>query len=298
MQNNSILFKNIEVLGEKYIQKCLSEFDNKRLESDWWEALKFFFWHSFMRGRRDELSERYEKFAIDGIKDYFNINESNVDAGYFKVASDENKKYYKDAKEIKRKKRSELKKDPEFTKLLNKNPIVRRLFDESKERKIENKEEKTLALGNTGDIVMVLGVLEFITESENKKNIYLYLKNELKKGRIENLFKELIGIKYIGDKVATFIIRDIYLLNPPPELAIQESDYKKYAFPVDTWVDKIAEKLECKGATIDQTKKMLINKVNENKLDICKFAAGIWYLGSLSLDVLLDYFISKFKLSL
>lgn len=295
MQNNSILFKNIEVLGDKYIQKILFKFDKQKLECDWWEALKFFFWHSFMRGRRDELSGRYEKYAIDRINKYFNIA-SDVANGYSKVALNENRKYYKDADKIKK---MSIKENTEFWELVDKNPIVKMLVDESKKSETENNENKkeiSLALTNPGDIVMVLKVLDFITESESKKNIYLYMKNKLEKeGGVTNLYDELIGIKYIKDKIATFIIRDIILLNP--QIKIYESDYER-VFPIDTWVDKIAERLECKGATINQTKEMLIKKVKENKLDICKSAAGFWYLGSLSLNVLLDYFVSEFELPL
>ena len=50
------IIRNIETLGDRYISKYLSYWQKEELDNNWWGALKFFFGHSFMRGRRDELS--------------------------------------------------------------------------------------------------------------------------------------------------------------------------------------------------------------------------------------------------
>jgi len=63
MEKNNKFMKNIEMLGEKYKKEHLDCW-NKKPENNWWEALKFFFYHSFMSGSRHQLSLEYYSFAI------------------------------------------------------------------------------------------------------------------------------------------------------------------------------------------------------------------------------------------
>jgi len=92
-------------------------------------------------------------------------------------------------------------------------------------------------------------------------------------------------MRAISDKIATFIIRDIGLLNP--EIKIEDKDYK-LAFPVDTWVIQIARKLGCDSKDIKEIKNHLIKKCKESHINPLKFAAGLWFLGFHSLDILLE----------
>jgi len=72
-----LLLKNVERLGEAYRDQYLKGqalgqlWKQDKLDNDWWEALKFFFSHSFMRGRRDKLSSEYYSFTIDRLKTDF-----------------------------------------------------------------------------------------------------------------------------------------------------------------------------------------------------------------------------------
>jgi hypothetical protein len=88
------------------------------------------------------------------------------------------------------------------------------------------------------------------------------------------------------------VIRDILLLNP--QISIKDSEHE-FAFPVDTWVNQIADRLGCKKKTIEETKKCLIAKSIGNGINTFKFAAGLWYLGFNSLRVLLDKFLGQFE---
>jgi hypothetical protein len=284
MKSESVLLKNIEILGDKYVQEHVRTLDKGRLERDWWEALKFIFSRSFMRGRRDELSARYFDFTMGVLKDLIGIDEADSEDAYSKLVAQRG--LFKVAKEMKKK---SLKDYPEFAEIVEGNPVVRALS----ERKNEKKD--ALALGNIGDIVMVLEVLAFITESEQKKNIYRYLLRRIEGGDgVESAFRELIGMKYIGNKIASFIIRDILLLNP--DIKLKDNEYE-YAFPVDTWVNQIAEKMGCKRKTLEETKRCLIEKGKANGLNVFKFAAGLWYLGFNSLEVLLNDYLEYHEIA-
>jgi hypothetical protein len=100
---------------------------------------------------------------------------------------------------------------------------------------------------------------------------------------VKKAYDELIGIRAISDKIATFIIRDVGLIN----LEIVNKDYEK-AFPVDTWVNKIARKIGCNGESIKEIKSYFIKKCEEANINPLKFAAGLWFLGFHSLDILLE----------
>jgi endonuclease III len=282
MQDESVLLKNIEMLGDEYIREHISGLNRERLEQNWWEALKFFFSRSFMRGRNDELSNRYYNFTIAVLMDYFDIDEKEIESAYARLTGQ--RSLFKDAKTLKKK---SLKNYPEFKDIAASNSIIKALTAERKKIK------DALPLGNVGDIVMVLEVLNFITENDQHKNIYNYLLRKIEKmSSIGEAYQELNDIKYVGDKIASFVIRDILLLNP--QISIKDSEYE-FAFPVDTWVNQIADRLGCKKKTIEETKKCLIAKSIENGINTFKFAAGLWYLGFNSLQVLLDNFLGQFE---
>lgn len=76
---------------------------------------------------------------------------------------------------------------------------------------------------------MVFDVLKFISD-DNKKNIYNYIKTTIQNNNTQTIYNELISLRSVGDKIASFIIRDIGLMNP----GIIGNDYE-HAFPVDTW---------------------------------------------------------------
>ena len=72
MKENKIFTENLEKLGKRYERKYLANWEKGKLETKSWQALKFFFSHSFMRGRRDELSAEYYEFTTTVLFNYFN----------------------------------------------------------------------------------------------------------------------------------------------------------------------------------------------------------------------------------
>jgi len=218
MKRYSKIMENIEQLGERYRRKYLDLWNKEMLQNNWWEALKFFFSHSFMRGRRDKLSNEYYYFAIKTLEDHFPITTENLDKSYeiFK----EQKEYFdkecilklKTAKKIGR---GNSIKHQDFEKeVAEKNPIVKLLVTEKEvEVKWDNETySKKIRLGNDEDIMMVLDTLKFIS-LDNQKNIYNYLKNTMAEFGAKKACDELIRMRAISNKIATFIIRDVGLMN-------------------------------------------------------------------------------------
>ena len=136
--------------------------------------------------------------------------------------------------------------------------------------------------------MMVLDVLKLITSNDEQKNIYNYFKQFIKCNRMKEAYEVLTKIRAISDKIATFIIRDISLMNPDLEI----TDFI-FAFPIDTWVYKIAHRLNIENNTISEIKKEFIDKSIKYKICPLKFAAGLWYLGFYALDILLENCLSQ-----
>jgi hypothetical protein len=295
MKNYSKIMRNIEQLGERYCRKYLDSWNKGRLQNNWWEALKFFFSHSFMRGRRDELSNEYYYFTFRTLEDYFSITSGNLDRAYEKLKEQKghfNKECILKFKKDKNIGKGNSIKHQDFRKeVVEKNPIVKLLIT-PKEVEVKWNDKtynKKTSLGNDVDIMMVLDVLKFISD-DAKKNIYNYLRNMIANSEVKSAYDELIGIRAISDKIANFIIRDVGLMNP--EIKIGDDDYK-LAFPVDTWVIKIAHKLSCSSEDIEEIKTYFIKKCKEFEIEPLKVAAGLWFLGFHSLDILLEDYLGE-----
>jgi len=294
---NKKTIKNIERFGERYCKKYLNIWDKDKLENNWWYSLEFFFSHSFMRGRRDVLSNEYHQFTNSTLKDYLSIDPMAINISYNKLKKD--KIYlikdiildFKSRKNIL--KRNSIAHGDFEKEISSKNPIITSLLLK-KEIKVKWDERyylKKIHLGNDQDIMMVLDVLHFISTDKKHMNIYNYLNDVITESGVDGAYSELLNIYAIGDKIATFIIRDIGMMNPK----IIKGDFR-FAFPVDTWVYRIANKLGCKGENIDRTKECLINKCKMYDVNPLKFAAGLWYLGFNSLDILLEDCLDRIKI--
>jgi hypothetical protein len=296
-ENNRLILKNIEELGQKYIDKHLSYYLERKelLDTNWWEALYFFFFHSFMRGRRDTLSNEYCYFALDTLEDYLSIKDGDLDKSYNKLIK--NSKLLSSSILSDFKSKHELGnknsiKDKGFEKEVRENNVIVKLLTTKRTVNIEYEgeppKEKTLSLGNDKDIMMVLDTLGFIAK-EGRKNIYAYLKNQIANSRISKAYEELTEISNIADKIATFTLRDIGLMNLPLLKNLKDTDIE-YVFPVDTWVVTVARKIGYSGDKDEtkQIKQYFVSQCLKYKLNPLKVASGTWYLGVNSLDLLLE----------
>ena len=283
------LMKNIEQLGERYCIEHLSRWDKSQLKNNWWEALQFFFYHSFMRGRRDKLSNEYCSFATTVLQEYFSIDSGVLDESYERL--EQMKGFFNKDIILNFKKRRNLGRKnsvshPDFEKeIASKNPIISTLVTP---RKIPIEWDndvymKKIFLGNEEDIMMVLDVLKLISQDNNKKNIYNYFKEVIQRVGLRGAWRELKQIRAIAGKIAALIIRDIGLMNA----GLITGDYK-YAFPIDTWVKRISRKLGYDTENPDGVKDTLISKCKEYRIEPLVFAAGLWFLGFHSLNVALE----------
>lgn len=284
------VFKNIERLGDVYYEKHLT-WDKNEVEVDWWKALSFFFDHSFYRGRRDKLSNEYRYFAIDTLKRFLRIDSTSLNEFYQVLKNnvglfDRNLILeFKKSKNIGR--RNSVKHQDFEAEVASKNKLIKQLIT-AREINVEWYEDtyqKKVHLGNDEDIMMVLDVMNFIS-NDNQKNVYMYLKELITNSGVRGAYNKLINLRAVSDKIATFIIRDVALMNQE----LIKSDYE-YAFPVDTWVRAVyKESKRCKKDKINDNdvKQFFIEKCQNLRIDPLKFAAGLWYLGSHSLTIALE----------
>lgn len=286
--------KNIERFGERYSKKYLDTWGKDKLENNWWAALDFFFSHSFMRGRRDELSNEYHQFTIAVLGDYFSISSQTLDKSFENLK--DKKKFFGADIILKFKKEKDIVRGNSINhedferEISSRNPLIKTLLTkrEVKVKWDDTAYNKEIHLGNDQDIMMVLDVFNFIVSNKKRIHIYSHLKGKIIESGIKAAYGELVKIYAIGDKIATFIIRDIGMMNPE----IIKDDFG-FAFPVDTWVFKIANKIGCKIKDIEEVKECLIRKCKKYEVDPLKFAAGLWFLGFHSLDILLEDCLAK-----
>lgn len=301
MINNLQPLKNLEIFGERYCHEYLIEWNKELLEQNWWEALKMFLKHTFMRGRRDELSLMYYEFTINVLQEMFYIFDENREKSFHNMES--SKHYFEKSELFNLKKDSKLRGKDLFEnryvkeKIIESNPFVRELLTQREVKINFNGREvkKKICLENDLDVFMVMDVLNFVASGKDKKNIYIYLINSIKNNGVKFVYDLLCSHDFygIGDKIASFIIRDILLLNP--EIKINDlSDYI-WAFPVDTWVAKAAERFgfiepEAKfnSKIVEKIRKSFIEpcKATDANLNPLKIAAGAWYVGFRSEDLI------------
>lgn len=298
MSNNYLIFKNLEFFGDKYCRKYLDKWKPEILTKNWWEALKFFFEHSFARGRRDELSLAYHLFTINVLQEFFSIDDNAPDDSFYMVIKNvhffDKTEIHKINNETKLRGKK-LFDNKVIKKIASANPIIKILLTK---RKVEAELNgininREIRLENEYDLFMVLDVLKFITSTSDKKNIYSYLLSILEKRGVKFTYDLLYGFYAIGDKIVSLINRDILLLNP--DIKISEKDYI-YSFPVDIWVKRIASLLECKETSDNEIKKYFINNSIKYNLNPLKVAAGIWFLGFNQLSIIIENVLPKIDL--
>ncbi len=291
MYGDTMIFRNIEKLGERYHKDYLAARWNKaKLEQDWWEALKFFFSHSFMRGRRDTLSNEYCCFTIVVLEEFLSVSET-TDTSHVKLIESRGLFDSRPLYEFKRRIRSKgfrgsSVKNDRFESVSDNNPLISLLSTrmEVTVRWDNRRYKKAVRLDNDEDIMMVLDTLNFIVTKANY-NVYKYLRQTIEDEGVKTAYEHLIGIRAVGDKLATFVIRDIGLLNPEIVIA---SDCKYY-FPVDVWVKDVAERIGYDVKDTNHARQVLIQRCEKLGINPLKLASGLWYLGFRSLDLTIEF---------
>jgi len=151
------------------------------------------------------------------------------------------------------------------------------LYDSLKQSKV-NKE---------GDRLMVISLVNFI-QFNNKKNILYFLIEQIKSKKIAEAYRSLDGIWSIGPKIASLILRDVVYIYGL-ENYLSDEDYY-FLQPIDTWVHNLSKRIEL----VDRNKiykveaKDITDKCFELGVNPIHYNQGAWYIGSNSLQVLLQ----------
>ena len=251
----------LKSLGETHSEESLYGDEN------WINALKFILYHLMFRGRKDKLSLKYSNFYWKhrGF-DHRLTSEIVIDTkkkldSYLSIISERQK----DSKRV------EIKAQ-EFANYFN--------------SKITEKEEFKL---NLKDIEMISGLLNFQIDrfKSQNDNIIDYLLTFIKQGKLIDAYKELIGISQVGDKLASFTLRDVVLLsNGDYKIELRPYDYLML-FPVDTWVKQGGNKILRNNKEVDDSTLLLkieliraceeTASIEKDPLSPLKLNAGIWY---------------------
>jgi len=244
--------------AERYYAQELKLYESRNLRDNWWDAFDFFLGHACYQGRRDSLSDKVYLRAKEILLPLF--GNSDRDRGY---------------------------------------ETIRREGWKPIEDQLKNRIGKGM-VGKARDIEMILSALNRI-DSYPCRNIVNYSIQKIENGLVQEHYRELQhqesvnGIVQVGPKVASFYLRDIVSL-----FSLENSVDGDSAFclqPVDVWVRRIAERLEIvdEDAEVEAIQKEIVRKCGESGISAFRFNQGVWYAGSYSLDLLIE-FASKHSL--
>lgn len=149
-------------------------------------------------------------------------------------------------------------------------------------------------VNNHKDRRMVIETIKFVRSIPNK-NIVDYSIENIRLGKAEGLFNDLDNIFAIGDKLASFYLRDVAIIYHLKKY-IPEKDLI-YFQPIDTWVKQVTDKLGITDKNVDNlTSNKAVQRVKQRIIQACLkadtspllFNAGAWYLGANSFQIVIE----------
>lgn len=170
--------------------------------------------------------------------------------------------------------------------ILNKNNLRTRykeLYESLKQNEV-NKE---------GDRLMVVSIVNFI-QFNNEKNILHFLIEQIKSNKTAEAYRNLDRIWSVGPKIASLILRDVVYIYKLENYLDREDYY--FLQPIDTWVHNLSKSI----GLVDKEKiyrdeaRDITDKCFELGVNPIYYNQGAWYIGSNSLQILLDN-IDKIK---
>lgn len=245
-------------------------------------AFKFILGHLMGRGRKDEVSSSYTTFYLTVLQIDKGLSINSINNKI--VIIEEVLKTANERKEVRKKQKRE---GTENSK--SKEPLF---SDEEFAKKFGmdnvkyNGDSHNL---NPNDIEMIHDLLTFQMSLFNsgKDNMFDFLITESIEKNIAEAYKHLIKIRYVGDKLASYTLRDlIFLSDKNQQIKIEPYDYF-LLFPVDTWVKKGGKKLlqwdrdkDIEPTLLKSELITLCDKygfIEHDVLAPLKLNAGIWY---------------------
>lgn len=226
-------------------------------------ALFFILSYSFYQGRRDKISEGFEKSAKKTLEEFF--KETDPFSSSFRRIHKKGLRGSEYEEKLK----------VRYLKLL-----------ETLEANGVNKR---------GDRLMVTSLINFI-ESNQKKNLIKMIIQKIKSKNTLKAYEELDSIWSIGPKIASLTLRDVVYIYKLESYLDKESYYLLQ--PIDTWVHQVSEKLRLidlekakdkngKSKIYRGEAKDITDKCFELGVNPIHYNQGAWYISSNSLQILL-----------
>lgn len=298
------IISNLQNLGETAFAEYWNQTSLRDLESNWWKALLFAFDHVFFQGRRDSLSQRYRNHAVATLQKVLELpafgvpSSTQLDRAYALLqqvlpTEEETKAYIAEKQASKSTDKCSCA-DPLQSESVG--SLLKSLTPHFSSHVLRTKHQREvlrdrLPLNKPADLLMLLGLLRFVLSDASHRNIVGFLADSVRHGDFRTPHASLDRVYGIDDKVASFLLRDTYLLlrrdghTFPPFPA----DQWKYLFPIDTWVERVASSLGCSTSSRHADIKAyfvdLCCESPEARFDPAAVAQGLWYAGTHSLDI-------------
>lgn len=310
MKKLDTFFINAEMLGDLYEKEYLRKYKKEDLENNWWEGTKFIISKAFYRGRKDKLSKRYETYAFKRLEEYFEIksNASKITFESFKTNYERN--FTIDISDIKKKINTGIsnvanrEKNPDifnkFSEYCKNNnahiiPFLLEPITVTYEFNGKDITENNVYMNNEKDLRMLLSFFKYILQDDRRLNLYKYILQKIE-DNIGVIYDELNRIDFVGDKVSCLILRDVMMISGFNRNNVIDISNQEFIFPIDTWISQIYDVLwREEGLSLGKEEDLSLEKKRENiisacgnKYDICKVAAGMWYLGPHSLELIIQ----------
>lgn len=283
--------ESIAKIGNSFLQNIeqtdvfVKDLDNIHTNDK--EALYLVLSHFFMRGRNDSLSISYFKKTKKVLDRLLSSNQSIT--GLYAYINDDVIELINDSNKGRENILSEAKLATFKEKHKNNTLIKELTFPD----------DASAAINNGSDLLMVLSVLNFI--KRKNKNIVLYIEDHIKNNKVKDLYSDLITINQVGDKLITFLLRNIIVFRGLRN-EIQQHEYK-YFLPIDVWIARIWLMLDHPHLNNKQIKILednyqtekakqelkseMIKECKAKSIDLIDFNQGCWAVGIHSLYLLM-----------
>jgi hypothetical protein len=258
--------KQFEEKGYLSYQYARSLYDGTRedIVNDWWLSLISFYDRIFYQGRRDALSSTFERATVEVLEEFLGDDKERklIELSSQGLLEWENYGYTK-GKELT---------EPYCHEL-------REALDSKRTGKGRDKE-------------MVVDTLKFISKLDGF-NVLRYTVKRVGSGEIQQHYRELTKIRQIDQKTGRLWLRDI-IVTYELEGHLKQQDVE-LLIPVDTWVEQVALKLGIVDDAMrtEKISKKIVEICNTNDICPIRFGAGLWIIGSHSLELLLERILEE-----
>ena len=250
--------------------------NDEEIKQNWWFALINFFDRVFYRGRRDSLSGKFEQSTIQVLEKYLGKNNEQRLKKLLKLRDNGSLDFKKYGF------------NPKNDVLSGHDPILLTEMDDYTTTNRNGRKRKN-KICTWMDKEMVVDTLSTISNLDSfDYNIVKYTISEIENKEIKRLYKKLTDIRYVGPKTAPLFIRDTVLIHHLEEY-LRDEDYI-FVQPIDTWVWQISEAIGLSAKNHEDLKKVIVDWCLANGVNPIKFNQGLWYLGTHSLELILNGF--------